>query len=269
MASSAPFQFAGDSESEDDNFNPAPADISDDENDAHTTQRAAGKSDRRASSPAAEIDDDEDEDRPSKSASKRPRDDDEEDENGDEEDEEEAGVGNNDDDEDEEEEEDEDDDDVQHVSASLTELLWLLLLRTARQSPEPASLRCRSVTDNSYSVIAASGARTIALLSSISKLKSRTKTRPKTTRRTAKRSKTSSTMLTLTILPRAATLTMTGDIASSTAAAKSSPAWMQRNKPRFCGHGTANEHQLGAMGRWLSFQNGCCFPASTTPASGP
>jgi hypothetical protein len=60
MASSAPFQFAGESDSEDDNFNPAPADASDDENDA---PRAASIADRRASSPAADNDeDDEDED---------------------------------------------------------------------------------------------------------------------------------------------------------------------------------------------------------------
>ncbi|KAK4154248.1 hypothetical protein C8A00DRAFT_33003 [Chaetomidium leptoderma] len=120
MASSAPFQFAGDSDSDDDNFNPAPADNSDDENDAQATHRAAGKTNRRASSPVADNDqndDDEEEERPSKSASKRPRDADEEDENGADEEEEEVDAGRNgydEEDDEEEEEDDDDDDDVQH-----------------------------------------------------------------------------------------------------------------------------------------------------------
>jgi transcription elongation factor SPT5 len=125
MASSAPFQFAGESDSEDDNFNPAPADVSDDENDAPAAQRATSIADRRGSSPAAdhdEIDDDEDDEGPSKSASRQRRDVDDEDENGDEEEEEvDAGRNGYDEDEEEEEEEeeedDDDDDDVQHVSA--------------------------------------------------------------------------------------------------------------------------------------------------------
>ncbi|KAH6623197.1 hypothetical protein F5144DRAFT_623221 [Chaetomium tenue] len=118
MASSAPFQFAGDSESEDDHFNPAPAEASDDEDGA---QRATGSSDRRARSPDADDDqneDDEDEERPSKSASKRARHADEEEDNEDEEEDEEEGVTKNgydeDEEEEEEEEEEDDDDDVQH-----------------------------------------------------------------------------------------------------------------------------------------------------------
>ncbi|EAQ83405.1 hypothetical protein CHGG_09809 [Chaetomium globosum CBS 148.51] len=118
MASSAPFQFAGDSESEDDNFNPAPAEASDDEDGA---QRATGSSDRRARSPDADDDqneDDEDEERPSKSGSKRARDVDDEEDNEDEEEDEEEGVAKNgydeDEEEEEEEEEEDDDDDVQH-----------------------------------------------------------------------------------------------------------------------------------------------------------
>ncbi|KAK4236659.1 hypothetical protein C8A03DRAFT_35421 [Achaetomium macrosporum] len=111
MASKAPFQFADDSGSEDDNFNPAPADLTDDE---------TAKSDRRGSMAADNDDNDEDKDeeRPSKSASKkRPRDDDEEDENGDEEEQEENDDGEEeggdvDGDDEEEEEEDEDDEDV-------------------------------------------------------------------------------------------------------------------------------------------------------------
>ncbi|KAL2133816.1 hypothetical protein VTI74DRAFT_1622 [Chaetomium olivicolor] len=124
MASHAPFQFAGDSESEDDNFNPAPADLSDAEDDAEDSHRSAAKSDRRASSPAAdddENDNDEDEERPSKSASKRPRGADDEDENGDEEEEDEGDAGRNgydeedeEDEDEEDEEEDDEDEDVQH-----------------------------------------------------------------------------------------------------------------------------------------------------------
>ncbi|KAJ4292876.1 transcription elongation factor spt5 [Collariella sp. IMI 366227] len=121
MASSAPFRFAGDSDSEDDNFNPAPADLSDAEEDIEPSHRLSGRSDRRASSPAAEDDenDDEEEDeRPSKGASKRPRAVvDDEDENDDEEEEEDEGgaVRNGyDDEEEEEEEEDDEDDDIQH-----------------------------------------------------------------------------------------------------------------------------------------------------------
>ncbi|SPQ24594.1 ba316674-e394-4c5e-a3c8-0d9f728158b2 [Thermothielavioides terrestris] len=117
-----PFQFAADSESEDDNFNPAPADLSDEENDDESGQRATDKGAQRASSPAAQKDgnnEDEDEERPpSKSPLKRPREEDEEDdENGDEEEVEEDGDGGNGDDEEdeeEEEEEDEEDEDVQH-----------------------------------------------------------------------------------------------------------------------------------------------------------
>ncbi len=98
-------RYGGDSESEDD-FNPAPADLSDDEND-----RAP-----RISSPAADNhEDDEDEDaRPSNGASKRPRheaDDDEDEEGGDAEGDEEQQH----DEDEEEEDDDEDEDDVQGV----------------------------------------------------------------------------------------------------------------------------------------------------------
>jgi len=116
MASNAPFQFAGDSDSEDDNFNPAPADASDDEEGTRVARKTA---DRRASSPAGDDDqnDEEDDDRPSKSATKQTRDDDDDDEVNGEEEEEEGDAGKNgydEDEEEEEEEEDDDDDDVQH-----------------------------------------------------------------------------------------------------------------------------------------------------------
>ncbi|KAK4095791.1 transcription elongation factor Spt5 [Parathielavia hyrcaniae] len=113
MASSAPFQFAGDSDSDEDNFNPAPADLSDDENNA-TTKRAAVMTDRRESNPAVDndiIDEEEDEERPSKSASKPTPDDEEEDENGDEEAEDGEDGKNGDDEEDEEEEDEEEEED--------------------------------------------------------------------------------------------------------------------------------------------------------------
>ncbi|KXX78667.1 Transcription elongation factor spt5 [Madurella mycetomatis] len=111
------FHFGGDSESEDDNFNPAPADLSDEEinEDEGTAARADGGDDRGNSSPAADEQNDEgddDDEPPTKSATKRPHEDDEEDEEG--EDEEVAGEEDEEEEEEEEEDEDEDDDDVQH-----------------------------------------------------------------------------------------------------------------------------------------------------------
>lgn len=119
--------YGGDSESEDDNFNPAPADLSDEEQDANdSSPRVSRKNDHRSSSPVADEDHDEDEDedeRPSGRATKRPRiaaDDDDDDDEGGEDDEEEEddeeGGGHRDGDEDDEEDEEdeEDEDDVQH-----------------------------------------------------------------------------------------------------------------------------------------------------------
>ncbi|KAK1752970.1 hypothetical protein QBC47DRAFT_348255 [Echria macrotheca] len=105
MASNDP--HFGDSESDDDNFNPAPADISDDENEPRSAQK-------RSSSPAnARSDDEDDGARPSNGASAKSRQaaDDEE---GDE-DEEDVGEDDeiNDVDEDEEEDEEDDEDEVQ------------------------------------------------------------------------------------------------------------------------------------------------------------
>ncbi|KAL1835380.1 hypothetical protein VTJ49DRAFT_6912 [Mycothermus thermophilus] len=120
---SAPFQFAGDSESEDDNFNPAPADLSDEEDGADHDDSPAHKKDRRGSSPAADNDHDEDEDEgdgdePVRTSKKRAREDDDEEENAaDEEEEDVEADGDGDEEEleeDDEEEEDEDDEDVQH-----------------------------------------------------------------------------------------------------------------------------------------------------------
>lgn len=91
-----------DSEDEDD-FNPAPADLSDEEPDQDAGDRP---SDARESSPAADDDD-------AAVASKPRRVDDDEDE---EQDEEEGGAH---DDEEEEDEDDEDEDDVQQVSFCL------------------------------------------------------------------------------------------------------------------------------------------------------
>jgi len=112
--------YGADSESDDDNFNPAPADLSDDENDG--ARNARNKS-PQISSPAPE--DDQRYARPSGGASKRPiqltrddEDDDEEVEEDEEEDEEEAVQKNNADD-DEDDEDDEDEDDVQGVSTDL------------------------------------------------------------------------------------------------------------------------------------------------------
>ncbi|KAK0716694.1 Spt5 C-terminal nonapeptide repeat binding Spt4-domain-containing protein [Apiosordaria backusii] len=115
--------YGGDSESEDDNFNPAPADLSDEENEAeNSSPRVSRKNDHRSSSPVAEEEHDEDEDedeRPSNRTTKRPRiaaDDEGGEDEEEEEDEDDEGGGHGDDDEeDEEDEEDEDDeDDVQH-----------------------------------------------------------------------------------------------------------------------------------------------------------
>ncbi|KAK3937203.1 hypothetical protein QBC46DRAFT_12982 [Diplogelasinospora grovesii] len=101
-------QFGGDSESEDDNFNPAPADLSDDETD--------GKRNARRSSP---VDDDDGNDHEADGASKRSRKtvaaeedgEGEEDEEIEEEDEEDGGE-QADQDEDEDEEEDDEEDDI-------------------------------------------------------------------------------------------------------------------------------------------------------------
>ncbi|KAK3346595.1 hypothetical protein B0T25DRAFT_520975 [Lasiosphaeria hispida] len=103
-------RYGGDSDSDDDNFNPAPADLSDDENNAQDTRaRKTNRNEPRTSSPAVEEQEDDDEDEVQPPAGKQPRIaqlDEEEDEE--EEDEEEQN-----DNEDDEEEDDEDEDDVQ------------------------------------------------------------------------------------------------------------------------------------------------------------
>lgn len=111
--------YGGDSESEDDNFNPAPADMSDDEAE-NSSPRVARKTDHRTSSPVADDDQDEEEDdedsRP-KHATKRPRNhNEEEDAEGEEEeeDDDEGGGRHDDDDDEDEDDEDDDEDDVQH-----------------------------------------------------------------------------------------------------------------------------------------------------------
>ncbi|KAK0611800.1 hypothetical protein B0T14DRAFT_439571 [Immersiella caudata] len=101
--------YGGDSESDDDNFNPAPADVSDDEGDNASKNQ-------QTSSPAP--DDDQRYSRPAGgAASKRPiqltRDDEDDEENEEEEEEDEDGGGQQNLDDDEEEEDDEDEDDVQ------------------------------------------------------------------------------------------------------------------------------------------------------------
>ncbi|KAK3361950.1 hypothetical protein B0T24DRAFT_670889 [Lasiosphaeria ovina] len=114
MASSTT-NYGGDSESDEETFNPAPADMSDDEGGAASS--LVRKAVARTSSPAAADDDDDDDDEdappPSKHATKRPRpppvNEAAEDEDEDEEEEEEGGQN----DDEEEEEDDEDEDDVQ------------------------------------------------------------------------------------------------------------------------------------------------------------
>jgi transcription elongation factor SPT5 len=113
--------YGGDSESEDDNFNPAPADLSDDENGnagkIQQTSSPAPEEDQRYSRPAGGA------------ASKRPiqltRDEDEDEENEEEEEEEEDDGGQQNADDDEEEEDDEDEDDVQGVSLTPSPLSML------------------------------------------------------------------------------------------------------------------------------------------------
>jgi transcription elongation factor SPT5 len=103
-----------DSESDDDNFNPAPADVSDDEN-MDDAPPSGGGGRKGTSSPAARHDDDDDDDRPAKPASNRPfKSVADEDEDEDAEEEEEEADQRNDDEEDEDEEDE--DDDIQHVS---------------------------------------------------------------------------------------------------------------------------------------------------------
>ncbi|KAK4182983.1 hypothetical protein QBC35DRAFT_467670 [Podospora australis] len=111
--------YGGDSAESEDDFNPAPADNSD-EASQNSSPHVSRKSDNRTSSPAADDDQDEESDEehhPPKHATKRPRmHNDEDDAEGEEEDEEddEGGGGNDDDDEEEDEDEDEEDeDDVQ------------------------------------------------------------------------------------------------------------------------------------------------------------
>ncbi|KAJ0144857.1 Quinate dehydrogenase [Fusarium oxysporum f. sp. albedinis] len=105
MSSHDPSRF-DDSEDEED-FNPAPADMSDEEQDGDDKQI------KRGSSPAPRDDDDDEDERPSKS---RHADDDDEEEE--EEEEEDDNPKRRDDDEDEDDEEDdEDEDDVQQVSS--------------------------------------------------------------------------------------------------------------------------------------------------------
>jgi hypothetical protein len=103
MSSHDPSRF-DDSEDEED-FNPAPADISDEEQDGDD------KKIKRGSSPAPRDDDDDEDERPSKS---RHADDDDEEEE--EEEEDNPKRRDDDDDDEEDEEDDEDEDDVQQVS---------------------------------------------------------------------------------------------------------------------------------------------------------
>lgn len=121
MSSDGP-RHGGDSESEDDNFNPAPADMSDDEEEKRPRRREEIKHDGESSPVHEPADDDEEEDvRPSNGATKRSASraaDDGGD--GDEEDEEEEDTrakkdDDEDEDEDEEEEEEEDEDDEDDV----------------------------------------------------------------------------------------------------------------------------------------------------------
>lgn len=146
--------YGGDSESEDDNFNPAPADLSDEEQDANdSSPRVSRKNDHRSSSPVADEDHDEDEDeneRPSGRATKRPRiaaddDDDEGGEDDEEEEDDEEGGGHRDGDEDDEEDEEdeEDEDDVQHVSLHPASLLFPIADLDRAEPPQEASQACR------------------------------------------------------------------------------------------------------------------------------
>lgn len=162
MSSHDPSRF-DDSEDEED-FNPAPADLSDEEQD-DDHQKV-----KRGSSPAPRDDDDDEDERPSKS---RHADDDEEEEE-EEEEEEDTGRRRDDDDDEDEEEEDEEDEDIQQVrklesirARLLPVFSWLML--------------------TSFRAIAESAERSEVPISSISKPKSTMKTKAKTTRCWAKR----------------------------------------------------------------------------------
>lgn len=170
-----------DSDDEDD-FNPAPADLSDDEPSHNSGQRHAG-SDARESSPAADDDD-------AAAAPKSRRVDDDED---DEQDDEEGGQ-NDDDEEDDEDEEDEDD--VQQVSLPLSQFAFLVPFnRGIRQassiwptcSASPPQIDTLLMFSLLYRDIVASVAGIVAPSSSISRPRSRTKKMARMRRKTVKR----------------------------------------------------------------------------------
>lgn len=189
MASSDP-RFDDSSDEED--FNPAPADMSDEEPEQRREQK-------RRKSPVH--DDEEEEEQNTSPARPKHLDDDDEDE--DEEEEEDGGKGRNDDDE-EEEEDDDDEDDVQRVRTDSDDY--------SSPSPSVNSLTCRRA-------IAESAVATAAMPSSISKPKSTTRTKPKTTRRKTRKLAISSITSIPTISPILHVSMMTDVIASSIAAA--------------------------------------------------
>ncbi len=183
----------GESDSEEDNFNPAPADLSDDENDGEVRRsRNRDERDARNSSPANDEEEDDGADsRRSRGPSKPSRVDDEDDDDGidhgegeDQEDQEEEEGGSsrrqNGIDEEEEEEEDDDDDDIQGVSvgpiATFLPNFWPL----PSPIPDPKLTCCLRDTG-------ASVAETVARPSSISRPRWMMKTKARMTRETAKK----------------------------------------------------------------------------------
>lgn len=160
MASNEPRQY--DSESDDDNFNPAPADLSDAENegdhdDDHASKRIKNARDSSPVDGDVRNDEDDEHARPANGASKkshkeidsRAEDDAEDDEAGDGEDEDDVGRSKNvyDDEEDEEEdEEDEDDEDVHEVRLARPIFLSLNALRAVVRSLTPRYCRKLCVT---------------------------------------------------------------------------------------------------------------------------
>ena len=98
------------------------------------------------------------------------------------------------------------------------------------------------------------------------KLTMRTKGRTK--KKKGRKLKISSTTSTLTTRPKVHGWTMIADIASWTDAEKLKPAWMLKNKQRFCD----SDMEIGGLPKGLETRllclSDCYFPASTTPVYG-
>lgn len=232
MASNEPPRF-DDSEDEED-FNPAPADLSDEE--------PAGNDDESPRKPHSNDSDEEDGEKVARGSRRSGEEDaDQNDEDGEDRDQ----------DEDEDDDDDDDDEDIQQVS-----VYSLLFYYTTAF----INLAVRVIVENDAEIDVTP--------SSILKPKLMTRMREKTKKRMGRKLKTSSTTNTLTTLLRVPDSTMTEGIANWTDAVRWKLAWMLKNKPRSSASDTEIDDQPRASGILLLYQNVSYFPVLMTLAFG-